>query len=797
MSDEAYAAKLRAEGHVDELARISSRGKYTIPDRDGKHGEMASDGWNYRTAYFEDSNGDYYQLKISVANNGEKAVVYNVNQIKQMEKPRISSGAAVKNTGNALYGSKAHAEKDEVYNLSLPSNGGEVNTGAEEKITALSNDLGVATVFDDTLPQSVNGYYNTQTGEIHINPNADVNTVFSHELAHSLENTSAYQKLKSLVLNELGDEAETLRQQKTELYNRLGKELDVDSELVADYISQNLFTDADSIRRVAEADRGLATRIKNWITRMIAKVTGKSEKAFLTRAEDLYSQALRESARVPDISQNTDMPDAQKLMVNASPSENMKEAGFYYIDENGNATRATNEQIANNNLSVPVSDSTQVNPDFPQNAESRAKTEKAENLSENAPRYATENPDYNAAVDQYGRIPQGEKPRGREINVPQSTNGKDRVSRFTRTEMEAKATPDELIKDFEEGVMSGTFSYNPSKQRDKLEKQIKYIQDYGYQDALKQWEGAVKRGSVSEDDMILGQILYAEAAKAGDSSTALKLAAELAAEGTRLGQAVSSMRMLKKLTPEGKLYYARQSVENLKRDLKKTLGEKAPDIKINDGLAQKLMDAKTQEEIDKAATELYTDIANQMPNTWMDKWDAWRYLAMLGNPRTHIRNIVGNVLFGNKLISLRGLKNKTGALVESGVDRLNRLMGGNGIERTKSLTTRKVDRIFARGDFKNMKAIVQGGGKYNSVSGIKALKTNPFSGGVIGKTKLDKPLNALSKLNSAALEAEDVFFLRDAYVDSMAQYMKANNLEPENMTGPTLEKARTYAIREA
>ena len=188
----------------------------------------------------------------------------------------------------ALFGAQGPGHGNETYSLSLPSNGGEVNTGAEEKITALSNDLGVATVFDDALPQSVNGYYDTQTGEIHINPNADVNTVFSHELAHSLENTSAYQKLKDLVLNELGDEAETLRQQKTELYNRLGKELDVDSELVADYISQNLFTDADSIRRVAEADRGLATRIKNWITRMIAKVTGKSEKAFLTRAEELY-----------------------------------------------------------------------------------------------------------------------------------------------------------------------------------------------------------------------------------------------------------------------------------------------------------------------------------------------------------------------------------------------------------------------------------------------------------------------------------------------------------------------------
>lgn len=173
-----------------------------------------------------------------------------------------------------------------------------VNTEVQNKISQLSNDIGVTTVFDDTLASTENGYYDTQTGEIHINPNADsVNTVFSHELTHSLENTQAYQKLKNLVLNELGDEAETLRQQKTELYNKLGKELDVDSELVADYISQNLFTDADSIRRVAETDRSLATRIKNWITRMITKVTGNSEKAFLKRAEGLYSQALQEASQ--------------------------------------------------------------------------------------------------------------------------------------------------------------------------------------------------------------------------------------------------------------------------------------------------------------------------------------------------------------------------------------------------------------------------------------------------------------------------------------------------------------------
>lgn len=31
----------------------------------------------------------------------------------------------------------------------------------------------------------------------------------------------------------------------------------------------------------------------------------------------------------------------------------------------------------------------------------------------------------------------------------------------------------------------------------------------------------------------------------------------------------------------------------------------------------------------------------------------------------------------------------------------------------------------------------------------------------------------------------------------MAQYMRANKLKPEDMTGSTLEKARTYAVKEA
>ena len=210
--------------------------------------------------------------------------VSNVNQ-------QLQSAGLTQEQAQTLIESQPRRE------YSLNQNQTPNNAESVQNVLQTAEDIGATAVMDDTLAPNESGYYDTQTREIHLNPNANVNTVFSHELTHSLENTNAYQKLKDLVLNRLGDEAETLRQEKIDLYQSQGKDLDVDAELVADYVSQNLFTDAESIRSLAQQDRSLATRIKNWITRMIAKVTGNDEKAFLMRAEDLYAQALQQNAR--------------------------------------------------------------------------------------------------------------------------------------------------------------------------------------------------------------------------------------------------------------------------------------------------------------------------------------------------------------------------------------------------------------------------------------------------------------------------------------------------------------------
>lgn len=103
MSDAAFERKANAAAHIDELVEVSSKGKKTIIDKDARHGDMASGGWNYRTAYFMDFDGKYYKTTISVAEGSGGSVVYNVGKMQERSTPQIdgSSGKAGALRGNA------------------------------------------------------------------------------------------------------------------------------------------------------------------------------------------------------------------------------------------------------------------------------------------------------------------------------------------------------------------------------------------------------------------------------------------------------------------------------------------------------------------------------------------------------------------------------------------------------------------------------------------------------------------------------------------------------------------------
>ena len=201
--------------------------------------------------------------------------------------------------------------------------------------------------------------------------------------------------------------------------------------------------------------------------------------------------------------------------------------------------------------------------------------------------------------------------------------------------------------------------------------------------------------------------------------------------------------------------------------------------------------SKARLEIENRA---YKIIADKFETTFMEKWNAWRYMAMLGNFRTHARNIVGNELFG----MVTSIKNDVAALLETGIDKGSHALGGKGIPRTKALLNPldPSDIILeraARLDFDNIYALIMGGGKYNPSNMIRDNRT-------IFKTRW---LEAARKANFSLLELEDEHALRKRYIENVSRFIKANGYDAQIFQSQderavaTLDAARAHAIKEA
>lgn len=412
--------------------------------------------------------------------------------------------------------------------------------------------------------------------------------------------------------------------------------------------------------------------------------------------------------------------------------------------------------------------------------------------------------EYDALIEKYGIIPSGERPH-REIFVPAKTAKGKKVSMTVRTILEAEVTPDTAVPTIEKMVEDGVFSYDVYTDKEAIKNSETYIKAHGWNQTLVDWFDAVNSGEVSKDLTTTGWALYNNAATKAATETdaeAKKEAAETAVmildamvrHQRSAAQALQATRILKKMSPEAQLYGVQRSVESLQNELKDKYGKKAPELEINETLAEKFLNAKTEEERLEAEKEIYKDIGRQMPSNFMDKWNAWRYLAMLGNLRTHGRNILGNAFFAPVVAT----KNLAATTIESIVAPVVGFSGKKMLRGKKFLFGNKADRALLKAawnDYANVADAVSNGGKYNDSS-----MANKYieEGKKTFKSKLFAPVEWLNKKNSKALETEDVWFSKPHYAYALAMYCKANNITPEQIQrGKAIAPAREYAINEA
>ena len=406
---------------------------------------------------------------------------------------------------------------------------------------------------------------------------------------------------------------------------------------------------------------------------------------------------------------------------------------------------------------------------------------------------------YSRMLNEYGAIAPGEKP-ARMVDVPRSTDGQDRVRQSARTFMEAEATPDALVDLFQQGVVNKEWSYNPKKDKASVDRAMGILrQRDGFQNGLNQWNEMVSTGrQATKDDVVMAQMIYKAAANAGDYETAGRLAGEIAALGTISGQNIQALRLLKRATPEGKLFYIQKGVDQVNDTMEKKYGESFQGIEVPDELYQQYMNAETNEAQIAALDAIYDHVAERVPRTFGDALDTWRYFAMLGNPRTHIRNVLGNVIMQGPIQARNALS--------AGLQ--NALLPQE--QRTRSVGANRATRDFARQDFEANKDVLRGN-PYTTPEGGEIMRRVREKGLTVDKGKQErsafwrgvntmlKPLQGAASANSNLMDFEDMVFKKSTYINSLSNFLKARGYDPSTQDIPenVLEEGRGQAIEDA
>ena len=373
-------------------------------------------------------------------------------------------------------------------------------------------------------------------------------------------------------------------------------------------------------------------------------------------------------------------------------------------------------------------------------------------------------------------LPQEHEVKGVRMNAEEKAR-KGEVRRWIDTSTESEVVNGEVLpKDLDQSQIY----YEPISNKKTLNTANADLDRMGYDKALQVFNAKMESRTLSLSDIALGERLVQESLKRGDKQTTGELIQNIAILGTELGQKVQALSIIQRMTPEGQLKMLRKVVNR-----GKAKGDNAfKNVEFTQEMEGKILDAYNkdgtydQDKLNEAVESVKQDIADQMEVTNMDKVNAWRMLSMLGNPKTHIRNIVSNVT----MQATNEMKNALARTVETIAPIKNR---------TKTWKTASEDvKKFAEQSTKEVEEIMMGEHSYSEVQDIKA-KRDVFK---------NKILQNVYDFNSDMLTKEDAFFKRPVYRRSLQEFLTANGIKTQEdikKNKKLVEKGKQYAMEQS
>lgn len=325
------------------------------------------------------------------------------------------------------------------------------------------------------------------------------------------------------------------------------------------------------------------------------------------------------------------------------------------------------------------------------------------------------------------------------------------------------------------------------------------VYDKGLAEARSEVEqalGAAKAGQKLKPETVpLAKMVADELTRQGDISGARRIISDIGLELTSAGQLSQAAKLLRNESAATKADFIGALVDRMNAGLtdkqkqtnaKAGRGDADGSIKVSDELIKRYATAPDAEAQNAVLDEIQTQIAEQIPATFTEKWNALRYLNMLGNLKTQERNIIGNMAMAAMTTAKRHTAQALGDLAAN--------LATNG-EYEKNTSFAYDPKLYAeaRADANARMDEIRGDVKYSDSRRIAEK-------GIQDRRRIFKSriVEGARKLTNWAMEAGDDIFLRFNYADAMAGWMQAHGIKSmSDMTDAQLESARAFATKEA
>lgn len=533
----------------------------------------------------------------------------------------------------------------------------------------------------------------------------------------------------------------------------------------ADKASFNKELETEIQAQYKENHAKLADYIKNYkgkgsttnIIPILDDNTGRGYRSVVSNNDSWYRKALKEYGSNAQVNKHADEIADKILKEDLLASRGQQEFADEYLYElnrlrEKNPLRKPNRKIVQGEVSMPAEKAVMGNP----------------NLKDLGADVARPNQSFKDAKKKYGTY-DGKK-------VPLRTD-MGKVTQGANTVYNSPIVDKKTREVIKANIEEGSYWTRKTTNKEKLDVAADKIKTNGLDFETKSFENILKEGKeVRSDDIAMGYQLAREHINKGNYEAAQTVLSDVCQMESEAGRTLQAMRLFNSLSPEGRVKNVIRSVDKIKKNT-------GVNVNISDEMLNRLRNA-SEEELPELRKQINIELWNQVPATFSEKLTAWRYLAMLGNPRTHIRNIVGNALY----VPVVRMDN----IVQSGLQKaFSRKLEKVGAKKTAAILTNSSDdralKKFAGDQFDKLrKTLDSGNGKYNEE--LRPLEAKVFN---------NRFLEGAKKLNSAALEAEDQLFMKVNFDSAFAQYCKANGKKVGDLTEEFIQQASEHAYNEA